>query len=205
MTCFGYSYGNLIDFHSRHTKPRSLGPDGTICNSQTRGILRRRSIQVEGMLHIGKEANDLEEVQAGLVQDPDEVQTTYGRNLWDILRPIIAEMPAKRLQEEMRYGRAQAYNLRSGKRCPAKKRIPAVLACAAKFAREKLREVRCEAGGEEDMQAVALYVARSDQAGQDDGRNLIRWQSLFAGNPLCGIPYHLFSPLDTPFNFFLRQ
>ena len=165
-TYFSYSYAHLIDEHEKHTEPKSLGPDGTICDSQTRGVLRRRSIRVGGVLHIGKEANDLEEVQAGLVRDPSEVQTTYGRNLWDILRPIIAEMPAKRLQEEMGYGRAQAYYLRSGKRCPAKKRLPAVLACAAKFARERLSESGCDEAGEEDIQAVAVYLAALEASGR---------------------------------------
>lgn len=129
-------------------------------------MLTRRSSQAGEVLHIGKEANDLEEVQAGLVKDPNRVQITFGRNLWDVLRPIIAEIPAKRVQEEMGYGRAQAYYLRSGGRCPAKKRMPAMLACVARFAREKLSEAGCDEAGEDDMQTLAVYVARMDQAGK---------------------------------------
>jgi hypothetical protein len=42
--------------------------------------------------------------------------------------------------------------------------MPEVLACAARFARDKLHESGCGEVGEEDMQAVAVYLALMDQA-----------------------------------------
>lgn len=72
-----------------------IGPDGGICRPQTRGLLRRRLVEVTGVIHIGKEANELELVLAGLVGSEEEVTVRYERDPWEWLQPIVAEMPVR--------------------------------------------------------------------------------------------------------------
>ena len=60
----------------------------------------------DGSLHLprGKEPNRLEEVNAGLVHDPEEVYTAYedpSHGPWQTLvRPVLKQIPVRRLQGE---------------------------------------------------------------------------------------------------------
>ncbi len=139
-TCVGMTYRDLIALHTRHPEMKFLGPDGEPCTPMTRGLLSRRHIHVTDMVHIGKEANDLELVKAGMIEDEETVLTTYEPqgDLWETVQPVLAKMPAARVQEETGYSRREVYYLRKGKKRPAKKRLPKMTAMVAEWAREVL-------------------------------------------------------------------
>lgn len=40
---------------------------------QTFGLLRRRHVQVERIIYIGKESNRLKEIEAGVIHSPESV------------------------------------------------------------------------------------------------------------------------------------
>src|SRR5665647_2011749 len=65
--------------YAGHPEPKSLGPDGLPCHRGTHGVLTRRHVTPSGLVHIGKEANRLEDREAGLLTDQDleEYQTVY--------------------------------------------------------------------------------------------------------------------------------
>lgn len=62
-----------------HPEAKSTGGDGTVCDLRTVGLLGRREVRETYASHIGKEANKLEEVQAGIVHDVEAVYTEYQR------------------------------------------------------------------------------------------------------------------------------
>ncbi len=71
------SYGDVITRYRTHPEPKSLGPDGLPCGRRTVGQLRRRPVVLGELVHIGKETNQLEEVEQGMVHDWDEVQLVF--------------------------------------------------------------------------------------------------------------------------------
>jgi transposase len=71
------SYRDVLDDYRTHPEAKSLSPDGGLCRRTTVGLLRRRTVTMLSLTHVGKESNLLEEVEAGLVHDPDEVYTEY--------------------------------------------------------------------------------------------------------------------------------
>jgi len=139
-TCVGMIYRDLIANHTLQPEVKFIGPDGEPCTSMTRGLLSRRHIHVTDVVHIGKEANDLELVKAGMIEDEEAVLTTYELqgDLWETVQPILAQMPAARIQEETGYSRREVYYIREGKKRPSNKRLPQVAAMAAGWAREVL-------------------------------------------------------------------
>jgi hypothetical protein len=72
------SYRDILLEHRNHPEHKFNGPDGEPCRRGTRGQLHRRPVHTAGPLHlIGKEANRLDDVQAGVVGSLDEVLTDY--------------------------------------------------------------------------------------------------------------------------------
>lgn len=69
----GRSYGDLIAAHLYHREAKSLGPDGVSCHQRTVGLLSRRSVVATDTVVIGKEANELEQVETGIVDELEEV------------------------------------------------------------------------------------------------------------------------------------
>jgi hypothetical protein len=70
----------VLDEYANHPEVKSAMPDGQPCDREYRGLLSRREIRVAGIIHIGKESNRLDDVEAGAIVDPDEVYTSYPRD-----------------------------------------------------------------------------------------------------------------------------
>jgi hypothetical protein len=137
-TCIGRTYEDLILEHAQQPETKSAGPDGKPCTRKTVGLLGPRHIEVDSVVHIGKEANELELVQAGLVDEEERVLNVYERDLWEMVQPILEEIPAARIQKETGYSKREVHYLRKGVKRPSKKRLPKVAAMAAGWAREVL-------------------------------------------------------------------
>lgn len=74
---------------------------------------------MDGVLHIGKEANELELVQTGLISEEEEFLTVYEQDSWEKLQPIVAEMSVQEIREVTEYSRSMAYMIKSGDRRPS--------------------------------------------------------------------------------------
>jgi hypothetical protein len=120
MTVLGLTYGGLIHDHISQAEAKSLGPDESTCHKKTTGRLSRRPIDIAGVLHIGKEANELELVQAGLIGTGDEVTLRYERDPWELIQPAIAGLPVDIIVKATGYSRSMAYRLRRGERRPSR-------------------------------------------------------------------------------------
>jgi hypothetical protein len=71
------TYRDVLDEYRRHPEPKSMGSDGQVCGPVTVGLLQRRNIRPSTIHHIGKEANRLEDREAGFIQDLDETVAEY--------------------------------------------------------------------------------------------------------------------------------
>ena len=71
------TYGEIIEAYAVHQESKSAGSNGEPSSKGYRGLLRRRHVIIESMHHIGKESNRLEDAQAGMVHDLEEVCTEY--------------------------------------------------------------------------------------------------------------------------------
>lgn len=79
------TYRDVMAEYRVHPEAKSAGPDGEPCGAATVGLLGRRDIVAGRIRYIGKESNALEEVDADLVHDLDEVSTEYvdaRRDVW---------------------------------------------------------------------------------------------------------------------------
>ena len=121
-------------------------------------MLSRRYLEIADIVHIGKEANDLELVQAGLVTDEDSVLSIYLPDPWEIVQKVMAEIPAERISRETGCMLRFAQYLRAGDRRPSIDRFPIFLKLAAKFAREVAQSGWVVAGSSDDMITVKHYI-----------------------------------------------
>jgi uncharacterized protein (UPF0335 family) len=71
------TYRDVLEMYRHHAETKSLGPDGKPANKQTKGLLKRRPVYELERRTIGKEANRLEEREANLIHDQDEVLNDF--------------------------------------------------------------------------------------------------------------------------------
>jgi hypothetical protein len=153
------TYRDVLHAYRVHPEPKSLGTDGRPCSRATIGLLNRRPVHTLEITHIGKEANLLDEIQAGLIGDEHEVLTEYravNDDTWlSIELPALQRVPALRLIAISGVpGRTVQY-ARAGRR-PRAQHLTALRNAAASIAREEL-------------------AAQGIQAPRDDLHCLRRW------------------------------
>jgi hypothetical protein len=139
----------------------SLAPDGTPCTSTTVGLLRRRLVTALYLTHVGKESNRLEEVDAGLVHDHDEVYTEYpdlAHDPWQILVvPVPKQIPAQRIQQQTGMSLSQIKAVRNGHARPRDTHREALIRAAAAFARTQLADAGLPVP-HGDLEACAVWL-----------------------------------------------
>lgn len=112
----GRSFGDLIAAHPFHSEAKSLGVDGVPCHQRSVGLLGRRSVVATETVVIGKEANELEQVETRLVDELEAVQTVYRRDRSDALREQLRGMSVREAMALTGLSRRQVFYLRSGER-----------------------------------------------------------------------------------------
>jgi hypothetical protein len=142
---------------------KSAGPVRRPCGRRTVGLRRRRVVRSLPDLtaHVGKESNLLEEVEAGLEHDPDEVWTAYAdprRDPWrTLVLPVLRQMPMAALDGQGLHRRSP-FAIRAGERLPHPRNRQALIAAAGAFARRRLQEAGIEPPTE-DVAACAACLA----------------------------------------------
>jgi hypothetical protein len=71
---------DILDEYLAHPEPKSLAPYGSRCQRETSGLLGRRPLTPMMLTHLGKEANSLDEVEAGFVAELGEILNEYPRS-----------------------------------------------------------------------------------------------------------------------------
>jgi len=120
---------------------------------------------------IGKEANELELIEAGLIMVEDENLTEYHRDIRDYLPEILRLTPAKSIQSELKCGRRFAYSLRNGERKPSKKRLAKVIQFGTGYAREFLREMKELRIPANDEEPILHMIKRLRNSQKGSGSN----------------------------------
>jgi hypothetical protein len=116
------SIRDTVTLYRRKREAKSLGPDGAMCSRETRGLLQRRPVRDLAIRHIGKEANEIEEVIAGIasasattVAYEHRLRTVYGR----LVAPALLAASATRLTEATGLPRGTINGLRRGRQASA--------------------------------------------------------------------------------------
>lgn len=118
------TYASTATAYWGHPEAKSADPDGTPCHRRTGGLLGRRHLTPLHIVHIGKEANKLDERTSGeAVPDDDEVQLTYdlAEAEWKHqLLPYLRATSVGHLAEITGLSRRRLADLRAGRASPRK-------------------------------------------------------------------------------------
>jgi len=91
------TYGDVIEEYEFHPESKCADASGQPSGKQTVGLLQRRHVRIDSISAIGKESNNLEEVEAGLVHDEQNVYTEYTdrrRDHWSReVVPALRQLP----------------------------------------------------------------------------------------------------------------
>lgn len=128
------TYRDVVRAFRTHPEAKSAGPTGQPCDRQTAGLLQRREVRQSIVVHVGKEANKLEEVEVGLEQDPEVIYTEYrgqDRDEWTtVILPRLREQNLTALSRECGISQRQLRTLLKGETQPrsaTRERITRVL------------------------------------------------------------------------------
>ena len=130
------TYCDIVDDYRTHPESKSGDPRGGRATRGSVGLLPRLHVAAIEIRHIGKESNRLDEVEEGLVADPDEVYVEYRDEKWEWkqalpgLRHLREEIGAWDLARRAAMSeRALRYALNGGKlpRAGARQRLIACL------------------------------------------------------------------------------
>ena len=95
------TYGEILREYEFHPGSKSADPKGQPSGKQTLGLLQRRHVRVEQITYIGKESNNLEEVESGLIHSAQSVYTEYPdprREEWHTkILPALKKFPVAAL------------------------------------------------------------------------------------------------------------
>lgn len=113
-------YRDVIELFMTHPEPESADRWGNPCGRETRGLLRRRRIREFGVEHIGKESYRFEEVDKGLIHDPNEVTISYHSDAWnEESRERLKNYSAAEIAEAVGVSSRWIKAIRNGRRKPS--------------------------------------------------------------------------------------
>jgi hypothetical protein len=95
------TYGDVLREYEFHPGSKSADAKGRPSGKQTIGLLQRRHIRVAQIIYIGKESNNLEEVESGTIHSSQNVYTEYPdprRDEWQTkILPALRRLPVAAL------------------------------------------------------------------------------------------------------------
>jgi hypothetical protein len=132
------TYGDVIEEYEFHPESKCADASGQPSGKQSVGLLQRRHVRIDSISAIGKESNNLEEVEAGLVHDEQNVYTEYTdrrRDYWSReVVPALQKLPLK-LWERESGGKSRRIliDARRGRRRPHRRNQELLIAIARRF------------------------------------------------------------------------
>lgn len=118
------TFADVIADYAFHAESKCANAQGAVSGRDTLGLLQRRHVKIDRVRFIGKESNELEEVDAGMVHSLQDVYTEYvdpTRDEWEIkIRPAIAKekVSISKLHNETGFSSRTLKNWRTGKSRP---------------------------------------------------------------------------------------
>jgi hypothetical protein len=119
------SYEDVLQEYEFHPEAKCADAAGEPCGKRTIGLLQRRHIQIDQLKYIGKESNNLEEVDTGLVHSAQDVYTEYPdrrRDEWQMkIVPQLRKVALPRLVKLSGLSRRTLVDIRAGRSRPHRK------------------------------------------------------------------------------------
>jgi len=119
------TYGEVLREYEFHLGAKSADAKGKPSGKQTVGLLHRRHVRVERIVYIGRESNQLEEVEAGIIHSPESVYTEYPdpqRDEWQTrILPILQKIPVAILRKLSGRSRSMLARALAGRSRPRKR------------------------------------------------------------------------------------
>ena len=119
------TYGDVMQEYEVHPESKCADADGRPCGKQTVGLLQRRHVRIDQIKYIGKESNNLEDVESGLQHSAENVYTEYPdprRDEWETkIVPALNQIRLSVLQKETGLSRRMLIDARTGHRRPHRK------------------------------------------------------------------------------------
>ena len=118
------TYGDVLEEYEYHPEAKCADGNGKVCDRQTIGLLARRHVWIDQIKYIGKESNNLEEVEAGLEHSQENVYTIYEdrrRDEWETkTRPALKDASLADVVRECKgkISRRALIDLRAGRSRP---------------------------------------------------------------------------------------
>jgi len=105
-----------------HPESKCADLKGQPCNRQTIGLLQRRHVRIDSITPIGKESNNLEGVEAGVIHSEQEVYTVYTdpeRDEWHTkIIPALRDVRLSRLVKMSGMSPSALKEIRAGRSRP---------------------------------------------------------------------------------------
>jgi len=115
------TYRDVLAKYANHPESKSADPSGTPCTRRTTGLLERRHVSARTITHIGKEANQLEDVQAGLHARQDDVLSAYDdtqRLRFEAALPQLRELGPREVARRTGHSLGAVHAVLAGKSQP---------------------------------------------------------------------------------------
>ena len=125
LTARAKNYGDILREYEFHPESKCADADGKPSGKKTVGLLQRRHIRIGLIKYIGKESNNLEAVESGLIHSSQSVYTEYPdsrRDEWQTkIIPALKKIPISQLEKLSGLSRRMIINARTGKTRPHRK------------------------------------------------------------------------------------
>jgi hypothetical protein len=130
------TYGDVFEECEWHPETKCADVNGEPANKQTVGLLYRRHISIDHLIYIGRESNQLEDVEAGLVRAGDGAYTEYPdprRDYWQTaVVPALKQISLKAWQRDTGKSAVILIDARLGRRQPHARHKALLIAYATK-------------------------------------------------------------------------
>lgn len=122
----------MLREYEYHPEAKCADSSGAPCSKQSRGLLSRRHVAIDGITYIGKESNRLEQVEEQSLMDPVAAYTEYVDPRHDEWATKIRAIPLRELMERTGLPRSTPQAVRVGRRPhPMRARFLAAIAAQA--------------------------------------------------------------------------
>jgi hypothetical protein len=135
------SYRDVLDEYRVHAEPKSRAPDGSHSGWHSNGLLRRRPAKAIRIVHIGKEANELDDIQSHTIHDTNEVLNEHitSDDWTTYVLPVLGHMSRTQLRDLQLNG-SNVSATKRGVYNPTPRTKARLTHAAGAFARQQLRD-----------------------------------------------------------------
>lgn len=153
------TYRDVLTDYRNHPEAKSLAPNREQSGWHTEGLLQRRPITATRTHYIGKESNQLEDTEAGLIHDQHERLAEYPHpreDDWQLTVNVLRDIPFATLIEETGIDRTTLWRYRNGHSVPRAQRRDRLTVIAAVHAADILA-ARGQAAPRDPLDCLSAY------------------------------------------------